>query len=309
MKCNKTIQEQIYSFDKLKIEEAKKLYLKAISSPDEQTKRVYLDKLILGTLYVVYNYIDRTNLKMLEGSQYDLEDIQSAFTEIWIKRIENGDLLNVERYSLLFTISFFNDVYKNLVGSEIYVSDQFGYTNDQLIELFYTYVQLKNTGKSFTYKDLIETIREKNRNFYVGDTYRTYGDSILLLLEGMYNALNIDKVEDIDLNVTKIYDYIKLLTSNGLFDKISNDIKAEDMHEKVLNDAIYENFVNDIDESLPNERRRIVIHERFGLDGELPKTLDDIAKELGITSERVRQIEAKSLIQLKMTNRVRKYVK
>ena len=168
MKCNKTIQEQIYSFDKLKIEEAKKLYLKAVSSPDEQTKRVYLDKLILGTLYVVYNYIDRTNLKMLEGSQYDLEDIQSAFTEIWIKRIENGDLLNVEKYSLLFTISFFNDVYKNLVGSEIFVSDQFGYTNDQLIELFYTYVQLKNTGKSFTYKDLIETIREKIKGVIEG---------------------------------------------------------------------------------------------------------------------------------------------
>lgn len=45
-------------------------------------------------------------------------------------------------------------------------------------------------------------------------------------------------------------------------------------------------------------RERKVIKERFGLQGP-PRTLDDIGKELGVTRERVRQIEGKALRKLR----------
>ena len=81
------IQEHIESFGKLKMEEAKELYSKAINSTDEKIKKLYFDKIILGTLYVINNYVDRNNLKMFEGSQYDIEDIRSACIEVWIRKI------------------------------------------------------------------------------------------------------------------------------------------------------------------------------------------------------------------------------
>jgi len=46
-------------------------------------------------------------------------------------------------------------------------------------------------------------------------------------------------------------------------------------------------------------RMRHVLSRRFGLDGEPPQTLEDLGTELGITRERVRQIETRALRQLR----------
>ena len=46
------------------------------------------------------------------------------------------------------------------------------------------------------------------------------------------------------------------------------------------------------------DRDIAVIRERYGLDGEKPKTLEEIGKELGITRERVRQIEKNAVRKL-----------
>jgi RNA polymerase primary sigma factor len=38
---------------------------------------------------------------------------------------------------------------------------------------------------------------------------------------------------------------------------------------------------------------------RFGLDGQPPRTLDEIGAELGVTRERVRQLELRALSDLR----------
>jgi RNA polymerase primary sigma factor len=49
---------------------------------------------------------------------------------------------------------------------------------------------------------------------------------------------------------------------------------------------------------LPDAERG-VLELRFGLDGEEPRTLESIGRQLGITRERVRQIEAAALARLR----------
>jgi RNA polymerase primary sigma factor len=51
-------------------------------------------------------------------------------------------------------------------------------------------------------------------------------------------------------------------------------------------------------ERLPYREKKIIIR-RFGLDGEDPKTLKEIGRSMGITRERVRQIEHKTMEKLK----------
>ncbi|MDO9194339.1 MAG: sigma-70 family RNA polymerase sigma factor, partial [Undibacterium sp.] len=47
------------------------------------------------------------------------------------------------------------------------------------------------------------------------------------------------------------------------------------------------------------DKQRIVIVRRFGLDNDDPATLETLADEMGITRERVRQIQQEALIKLK----------
>lgn len=51
-------------------------------------------------------------------------------------------------------------------------------------------------------------------------------------------------------------------------------------------------------DELPARERRVIVL-RFGLEGEAPLTLKDIGDELGVTRERVRQVEAKALGKLR----------
>src|SRR6188508_1499069 len=50
-----------------------------------------------------------------------------------------------------------------------------------------------------------------------------------------------------------------------------------------------------------DERLAKVVTMRFGLDGEKPKTLEEVGELLGITRERVRQLETRALRELRQT--------
>ncbi len=47
-----------------------------------------------------------------------------------------------------------------------------------------------------------------------------------------------------------------------------------------------------------NDRMRHVLELRFGLNGRIPKTLEEVGNELGVTRERVRQLESRALREL-----------
>lgn len=53
------------------------------------------------------------------------------------------------------------------------------------------------------------------------------------------------------------------------------------------------------------DRLAFVLKERFGLDGGIPRTLEDIGQQLGVTRERIRQLEKKALDRLRHPSRSR----
>jgi DNA primase len=75
---------------------------------------------------------------------------------------------------------------------------------------------------------------------------------------------------------------------------------AEMAARKMLGDAVLEA----LDEL--NEREKAVVRLRFGLDDGQARTLEEVGKEFGVTRERIRQIESKTLAKLRHPHRSQK---
>ena len=67
--------------------------------------------------------------------------------------------------------------------------------------------------------------------------------------------------------------------------------------EKVQDTDIKDNIVRWLQELNPKQRE--VLARRFGLLGHEPSTLEDVGSEIGLTRERVRQIQVEGLRRLK----------
>ena len=81
--------------------------------------------------------------------------------------------------------------------------------------------------------------------------------------------------------------------------------EARDRPDAQVTKLMREADVQRVLKSLPYRERR-VIELRYGLDPEGPLTLEDIGRRVGLTRERVRQIEVKTLQMLKNTGRAAK---
>lgn len=84
-------------------------------------------------------------------------------------------------------------------------------------------------------------------------------------------------------------------------DSVFGDFIEDEKFEKtddVVFDKILKEEIKKVLSEL-NEQERVVIKHRFGLEDAEPRTLEQIGKILGVTRERVRQIEVKALSKLK----------
>jgi RNA polymerase primary sigma factor len=75
---------------------------------------------------------------------------------------------------------------------------------------------------------------------------------------------------------------------------------AEMAARRMLGDAVIEAL------SELNEREKQVVRLRFGLDDGQARTLEEVGREFGVTRERIRQIEAKTLAKLRHPHRSQK---
>lgn len=82
-------------------------------------------------------------------------------------------------------------------------------------------------------------------------------------------------------------DFIEDITKLSPEDKVAQNLLKEQLNEVL---------------SRLNERERLVLEYRFGLNGKRTRTLEEVGKIFNVTRERIRQIESKALNQLARPN-------
>ena len=99
-----------------------------------------------------------------------------------------------------------------------------------------------------------------------------------------------------DLRTFSLHDPIQQ-GEDGEFQDIIPDLAAQ-TPERILGDMEsvkrLKHLITDLD-----DREKKILRMRFGLDGEKPRTLEEVSQEIGRTRERVRQIQNQALQKLK----------
>jgi RNA polymerase primary sigma factor len=84
----------------------------------------------------------------------------------------------------------------------------------------------------------------------------------------------------------------------SLYGDLIEDVHSLAPHEQSAQQARARELAGALDQLNPRMRR--VLSLRFGLDGEPPQTLEEVGSQLGITRERVRQLETRALRELRL---------
>ena len=84
----------------------------------------------------------------------------------------------------------------------------------------------------------------------------------------------------------------------SLYGDLIEDVNSLAPHEQSAEQARARELAGALEKLNPRMRRVLAL--RFGLDGELPQTLEEVGTQLGITRERVRQLETRALRELRV---------
>lgn len=328
-------KKEISQYEPLTILQSQELYKKIIECDNEKIKKQLRDKLITGTLYIVHSFIETNGYTYMNGISYDMDDIINSAIETWIKKLDSGDILNVDNLKKLLTRDFYKKINENM-GINIDIdSKDYLYDIRTFIEFVAEYIKMKENNPDIKYIELIEYMKNNeeyfsllkrvNNNYYELKKYEVgliprneyyenwlkkhkneYDMSSFELLDGIIKSL--ESKEKVYLPKSILYRLRYLAISNGI-----------DYSRRDINNITYNNIEKNYDKkelrktlidlinncSGVTDFHKKIILARTGFDRD-PVTLEEFAKEYGRTKEYARQAEAKMLRKLRTPLRAKK---
>ena len=292
----------ILNLPKLNFESAKELYEQIKLETDINVKENKMKKLIEGTLYIVCEFIEKSNFIYLISSDYDMDDIISLCNEVWIEKIKSGILDRASAYNSILSSTFINALNFKICEFNISIhentilnSNNFGSVFSKCFDLYKNgFFDLESFNKILEDNEIYKPLIKEEQG-YVALTY----ELILSIFE-----TNIDFC----MSKTKI-DYLKhILVNNGIKNLIQNVDSSDIIDDDFDLDEIFD--IKDLSSNLNyilnskgfTYREREIIKLRFGFYGK-QYMLEEVGKIFKISRERVRQIEAKALRKLRHPTR------
>lgn len=139
-------------------------------------------------------------------------------------------------------------------------------------------------------RDLTVTLGHEPTDEDLAEAMKVSVDDIKTYKSYMTDVTSLDIQVGDDDNGTTIASFIEDEKN------ISPEKNAVQIAEREMLDAVLDTLT---------AREQDIIRQRFGLDDNVPKTLEEVGKSYGLTKERIRQIENKALMKLRQPSRAR----
>lgn len=295
--------ESIADYDRLSFPEACRLYTKATKLEDTERK-ISIDNVVLGTLYVVVDYVERNGLKLFSNSSFDIDDLLSAFCEEWIKEIRGGVLLKVSSFSQIFGFKFMGCVFKNLGIDEINFDKQFRVTKKLFVEYLKKYLICKREKEVVNFSDVGYEVSGFSVKYL-----EYFYNKLMPVFENIYNNSELKNMDDFGFSDRFLELYVKLFAYIWEREALLKYDFLVDQTCVLLDMSVEEDFIRDVREVVTNERTMKILEQRFGLDGNSPMTYGEIAAELSVAISRVQTLGRSAIIKLKFEDKIKEYKK
>lgn len=297
--------EKVKALGKLKLKEAQELFIEMKKESNIKEKEIKRKKLIEDTLYVPLNFINKNKVYFTNTESYDMNDVISTIYEIWIELIDAEILVSIDKYSNIFNYNslFYTKLLDKLPIAKYSFERVVVLNTTNFAEILINYIKLKEITPEVTYNKYLDFIKKelnKNEGFfkYFSGYYCLY--SIYTLLEAITNTLT--EVDSSKLSKAKIDKLKYLLIDRGLTDSIQTleESLPIDIEKAIIEDNYNSQILNTLLNGLNGEEVEL-IRKRFGIGEYRSHTLEEVAKQINVTRERVRQREIKTLSKLRRT--------
>lgn len=271
-------KEQIKDYEKLTLEQMKSLYISIQNETDKAEKIKLRERLIKGSLKHVIDHVENGRMDFLEGKTIDMGDIINGAIKSWIEIIDEGYLLKVSPISQLFYSSAFNRGLIKALGIE--KKEQLSITT--YIELLNYFIAEKQSNPNYTYKDFLEYLSSDPK--YSFSSQLDASNAYILFCKILDNVEGYG--EELILTKTKLSKLKNVLLDNYYTDELDPEIETnpfEKMEEKAKCDAILQTM---IDSDLRESTKQILIL-RYGLKGERPHSLNELAEIFKTTKSNI----------------------
>lgn len=316
-------KEQISAFPELSIEEARALYIEAINAKDEREKKELMDKVIQGTLYVVFNFIKRNRLNYIKSSSYDLEDLINSCFELWVKEIQSGALLKEKFFSHIIDYSFCSNLASMLNETNLGTIDLTLFNSEDFINAFYDYVNYHKESGGVSFFEFCKFISrfssKQEEDSYICLCRRindlAFSDSDFAqqtyeLFENIIDAIK-DENDDINITKTKIDKFKHLLIDAGLngFRVNIDNVYETDFSDGLVYSSLMKEFVDTVFSSTGlDDRKKDIMYRHLGFNGHR-EDFKSVADSYNVTEARARQLYNKAIKSLRANPAVLKYRK
>ena len=265
-------REQIDEFPKLKFREAKKLYQAFLKEKSKQEQKKIREEIICGTLYFIGKQIENNPFFFLPNRLFDMNDVINTYVEEWIKQIDAGSLLNIERLSYIFNATFTFNVVSNLINK----NDNNDFSIPDFPNLLINYIALKKEKGQVSWNDFLDMTGWN-------------------LIE--HNKIGFTKARQLK--------YLLISYARELLQVDISEVACVDVSKEVIERMYCTQAIKSILDSNLTDREKDVLVMHFGINDSNSSSYDAIAKKYDVTRFRIMQIEARALRRLRHPSRLK----